>query len=93
MRLYTALPAMSDLAASRRYQDPPRDAERILARALNIRIRVLGPSHRETFSSMVELASVYHDQKRWREAAALDITVMEERVRSPGTHILIHSLP
>jgi hypothetical protein len=45
MRLFTALPTINDLAASCRYPGSLQDDEKILARVLKIRIRVLGETH------------------------------------------------
>jgi hypothetical protein len=79
MRLFTALPTINDLAASCRYPGSLQDDEKILARVLKIRIRVLGETHYDTLASMVDLASIYHDQNCWKEAA-LDMKVMDVRL-------------
>lgn len=45
--------------------------------------RVLG-EHPDTFTSMANLAYTYWDQRRWKEAEALKVAVMETRKRVLG---------
>lgn len=66
------------------HQWSPPCLEKMLARTLKINIRVLGETHWATLASMVDLASVYHNQKRWNEAAPLDVMVMDTRLNTLG---------
>ena len=42
------------------------------------RKHLLGEEHPDTLSSMANLASIYRDQGKWKEAEALEVVVMEK---------------
>jgi len=44
-------------------------------------VRVLGPEHPSTLTSMANLASTYRNQGRWKEAEELEVQVIEMRKR------------
>jgi hypothetical protein len=46
---------------------------------LEMRRRVLGDEHPDTFVTMGNLASTYYDQGRWKEAEVLQVQALEMR--------------
>jgi eukaryotic-like serine/threonine-protein kinase len=52
-------------------------AEQLDRRALEIRTRALGPTHRDTIASMRQLASVLQEETKYPEAEQLDRTAVE----------------
>jgi hypothetical protein len=45
---------------------------------------VLGDEHPSTLASMADLASIYWNQGRWKEAEELEVQVLETRKRVLG---------
>jgi serine/threonine protein kinase/Flp pilus assembly protein TadD len=56
--------------------------EALLARAIDIRRRVLGPEHRDTLASMDELGVVFNKDNRYAEAEKLNREVFQVRRRA-----------
>ncbi|KAF2133614.1 TPR-like protein [Dothidotthia symphoricarpi CBS 119687] len=62
-----------------------KEAEELRAKGLEICLRVLGPEHPDTLTSMHNLALTYQSQGRWKEAEELDVQVVEIRTRVLGS--------
>jgi tetratricopeptide (TPR) repeat protein len=54
-----------------------REAEKLRAQVMTIRIRVLGPKHVQTLSSMINLASIFWAQGRLDKAEEIQMQVVE----------------
>ena len=59
-------------------------SEELDVQVMDIRKRVLGEEHPDTLTSMANLASIYWNQGRWKEAEELNVQVMEIRRRVLG---------
>jgi serine/threonine protein kinase len=60
------------------------EAQRQVERAIYLRRRVLGNTHRDTLSSMYQLAALYLLQNKYAEAESLDSEVLEAQQRMLG---------
>jgi len=60
------------------------EAEELEARVLQTRTRALRQEHLSTLTSMCNLASIFCDLGRWKEAEALEVQVLETRKRVLG---------
>ena len=61
-----------------------REAETLRVQVRENCLRVLGPQHPDTLTSMGNLASTYVNQGRWKEAEVLDVQVKETRLKVLG---------
>ncbi|KAH8761907.1 hypothetical protein BGZ57DRAFT_992576, partial [Hyaloscypha finlandica] len=60
------------------------EAEPLFVEETKRRKRVLGQEHLDTLTSIANLASIYRNQGRWKEAEDLDVQVIETRKRVLG---------
>jgi hypothetical protein len=58
-----------------------KEAERLF---VQVSMRMVGPEHPDTLTSMASLALTFWNQGRWKEAEELDVQVMETRKRVLG---------
>ena len=58
--------------------------EELQVQVKEARLRLLGPDHPDTSTSMGLLASTYHNQARWKEAEKLQVQVKEAFFRLLG---------
>ena len=54
---------------------------------MEIRKVVLGKEHPDTLTNMNNLASIYRNQERWKEAEELQLRAMETRKRALGKEL------
>src|SRR5690606_714719 len=69
-----------------------KEAEHHLLKVLNWRRRTLGKSHPDTLTSMGNLASIYCEQGRWKEAEELEVKVVEEMSKTVLGELHPHTL-
>ena len=66
-------------------------AEQLAVQVMDMRKKILGAEHRDTFTSMANLASIYRDQGRWSEAEQLQVQVVDMSKKLVGANILAPS--
>ena len=64
---------MANLGSTSVHQGRWNEAEQLLIQVIDMRMKLLGPEHPETFKSMAILAITYRNQGRWNEAEHLQI--------------------
>ena len=80
----STLSSMNNLAIVLQEQGKWREAEEMHREVVEIRHRVLGEEHQDTWSSMNGLASVLKEQGKWQQAEETCIEVLGLRRKALG---------